>query len=180
MLGLLIGLLILGIIVYAVIEYNNFVRLRESIKNAWAQIDVQLKRRADLIPNLVEAVKGYMKHEKSLIEEVTKLRTQVIQGSRRERIAANDKLSKALNQIFVAVENYPKLRANENMLALQEELSTTENKIAYARQAYNDSVYIYNAKIKQFPSNIIASLFGFKEEEYLELEAPKEAPKVKF
>ncbi len=178
----IILLLLLAVVVYVIIVYNSLVKLREQVKNAWHQIDVQLKRRADLIPNLVNTVKGYMKHEKELLTKVTELRSKIISGTPRERAQANNMLSQTLKSLFAVAENYPNLKANENFLALQEELTTTENKVAYARQAYNDVVYMYNTKTKLFPSNIIASLLGFKEEEYFEVEneAERKAPEVKF
>ena len=178
----LILLLVLAIGVYVVILYNSLVKLREQVKNAWHQIDVQLKRRADLIPNLINTVKGYMKHEKELLTKVTELRSKIVSGSPRERAEADNMLSETLKSLFAVSENYPDLKANQNFLALQEELTTTENKVSYARQAYNDLVYMYNTKTKTFPSNLVASLFGFKEEEYFEVENERErkAPEVKF
>ena len=176
---LLIVLVILG--VYAILTYNSLVKLREQVRNAWHQIDVQLKRRADLIPNLVKTVKGYMKHEKELLTKVTELRSKIISGTPKERAKAENMLSETLKSIFAVAENYPDLKANQNFLALQEELSNTENKVSYARQAYNDVVYMYNTKTKTFPSNIIAKMFNFNEEEYFEAEeSAKEAPKVEF
>ncbi|NPA22311.1 MAG: LemA family protein [Candidatus Micrarchaeota archaeon] len=175
----LIILLIVIAALYTFITYNELVRYREAIKNAWAQIDVQLKRRADLIPNLVNAVKGYMKHERELLEKITELRSKIISGDPKERMEANDMLTGALKSLFAVAENYPDLKANQNVLQLQEELTTTENKIAYARQAYNDSAYLYNTMIKQIPAMFVAKLFGFKEVPYLEIkEEERKVPKV--
>ncbi len=177
---IIIGI-ILVLVVYGIWEYNNLVRLKEEAKNAWAQIDVQLKRRADLIPSLVNTVKGYVKHEKNLLTKITELRSKIISGTPQERVKANNILSDTLKSLFAVVENYPDLKANQNFLALQEELVNTENKVAYARQAYNDAIYSYNVKVKYFPSRLIASLAGFKEMEYLEVEeSAKAPPKIEF
>ena len=183
-LGLLwIPIVILVIILlWAIISYNSFVRLKNRIENSWAQIDVQLKRRYELIPNLIETVKGYMKHEKSVLVDLTNARTAMIRGSSiAKRAEASNQVSEALKTIFAVAENYPRLKASENFLQLQEELSGTESKIAYARQHYNDSVLVLNEKVQQFPSKIIASMFGFKEKEYFKVEeAARRAVKVKF
>ena len=163
--------------------YNSLIRLRNQVKNAWSQIDVQLKRRHDLIPNLIETVKGYMTHEKDTLENITKARSEAMgAGSVGDKSKAESKLSGAMSQFYVVVENYPDLKANENFLALQEELTSTENKISFSRQAYNDQVLFYNNKIQVVPSNIVAGMFNFKEEEFFEIEdaAEKEVPKVKF
>lgn len=172
------GLLLL----YFIYVYNRLVVLRNRINNAWAQIDVQLKRRADLIPNLVETVKGYVKHEKTTLTELTKARTQMMQAKTlSQKAKANNALSETLKTLFAVAENYPTLKANENFLMLQEELSGTESKIAYARQFYNDSVLSLNTKIQTFPSSIIANLFKFITKEYFEIaEAEKKPVKVKF
>ncbi|MFP4468633.1 MAG: LemA family protein [Bacteroidales bacterium] len=163
--------------------YNRLIRLRNQVKNAWSQIDVQLKRRHDLIPNLIETVKGYMKHEKETLENITRMRAQAMEATDiSERAQAEGKLSSALGQLKVAVENYPDLKANQNFLSLQEELTSTENKISFARQNYNDQVLFFNNKIEVFPSNITASLFGFNKEKYFELEseAERQVPNVSF
>ncbi len=171
-------LLVLGFVVYA---YNRLITLRNRVKNAWAQIDVQLKRRYDLIPNLIETVKGYMKHEKSTLENVTKYRAAIMQGGIEDRAKANNMLSQTLKSLFAVAENYPNLKANENFKMLQEELAGTENKIAYIRTAYNDAVLALNNTIDVFPTNLIAGTFGFRHEPYFETaEAEKKAPKVKF
>jgi LemA protein len=173
-----IGLLVLG---YIVMTYNRLVTLRNRVDNAWAQIDVQLKRRYDLIPNLIEAVKGYMKHEKGTLTEVTKYRAQLVTGTVEEKAKANNMLTQALKSVFAVAENYPQLKANENFKMLQDELAGTENKIAYIRTAYNDSVLEYDNATEMFPSSLIANVFGFKAKPYFEVpQAEKEAPKVKF
>ena len=163
--------------------YNGLVRLKNQVKNAWAQIDVQLKRRHDLIPNLVETVKGYAGHEKTTLENVVKARGAAVQAQGpQEQGKAEGMLSSALGRLMVVVEQYPDLKANQNFLALQEELTSTENKIGFSRQHYNDSVMIYNTRTESFPVNVIAGMFGFKGEEFFELEdeAAREAPKVAF
>ena len=183
---------ILGIVVIIIIflagTYNGLVNARNVVKNAWAQIDVQLKRRYDLIPNLVETVKGYKNFERETLEAVTKARTAAqtasTSGDIAARSAAEGELSGALSRLMVVVEKYPDLKANQNFLALQEELTSTENKISFSRQAYNDQVLQYNNKTQQFPSNIVAGMFGFnKEQAFLqatESDAEKKAPKVSF
>ena len=168
---------------YLVSIYNSLIGLRNRVKNAWSQIDVQLKRRHDLIPNLIETVKGYMTHERQIMENITKYRSQAMEANTvGEKAQAEGLLSGALGQLRVQVENYPDLKANQNFLALQEELTSTENKISFARQAYNDQVLFYNNKIQMFPSNIVAGMFSFKEEEFFEIEdqKEKEVPKVNF
>jgi len=163
--------------------YNTLVRLRNQVKNAWSQIDVQLKRRHDLIPNLMETVKGYMGHERQTLENITNARSKAMNAqSVGEKAKAEQALSGAISQFYLVVENYPDLKANQNFLALQEELTSTENKISFSRQAYNDQVLFYNNKIQMFPSNIIAGMFNFKESEFFELEdkGEREAPKVSF
>jgi len=184
MTGLLIFLgVVVLMIVWMVAIYNGLVRLRNQVKNAWSQIDVQLKRRHDLIPNLVETAKGYMKHERETLDSVTSARTRAVnaQGVADTAQAEGD-LSSVLRQFMAVAENYPDLKANQNFLALQEELTSTENKIAFARQFYNDSVMNFNNKTQMFPSSIIAGMFHFKEEEFFELEdaEAREVPKVSF
>ncbi|MEK7353347.1 MAG: LemA family protein [Chloroflexota bacterium] len=173
------------IIIWIIAMYNGLVRLRNQTKNAWSQIDVQLKRRHDLIPNLIETVKGYMEHERGTLEAVTNARNLAQSADNANpgaRAAAEGQLSGALARLLVVVENYPNLKANTNFLALQEELTGTENKISFSRQYYNDSVLGYNNKIQMFPSNIMAGMGGFKEGEFFEVKAPeeREAPKVSF
>ena len=164
--------------------YNALVRLRNRVKNAWAQIDVQLKRRYDLIPNLMETVKGYMKHERETLEAVTKARQIAIaaSGGVADQARAENMLTQTLRSLFAVVENYPDLKANQNFLALQEELTSTENKIGFARQFYNDTIMKFNTKQQVFPSSIIAGMFNFSEKEYFEIEEPeaKEPVKVEF
>ena len=183
-LELIIVLVVVGFVVIFVIGiYNRLVTLRNRCDNSWAQVDVQLKRRYDLIPNLVETVKGYAKHEREVFQKVTEARAQAIDaGSVKEQGAAENMLTGALKSLFAVVENYPDLKANQNFLMLQEELAGTEGKIAYARQFYNDNVMQFNLKQQVFPSNIIANMFNFKENEYFEIEEPeaREAVEVKF
>jgi len=163
--------------------YNSLVGLSNQVKNAWSQIDVQLKRRHDLIPNLVETAKAYMQHERGTMESVTQARSRAMSAeSVGDKSRAEAELSGAMSKFFLVVENYPDLKANQNFLSVQEELSSTENKIAFARQNYNDQVLFYNNKIQMFPSNVIAGMFNFKMAEYFELEnqAEKAVPKVNF
>jgi LemA protein len=165
--------------------YNGLVGLRNQVKNAWAQIDVQLKRRYDLIPNLMETVKGYMKHERETLEAVTKARNlaqQLSSAGAAERGKAEGELGMVLGRLLAVAESYPDLKANQNFLALQEELTSTENKISFSRQYYNDSVLKYNNKTQMFPSNVIAGMFAFKAGEFFEVAVPdqREAPKVSF
>ena len=181
----LVVVVVLGVLfaLWAMGVYNALIRLRNAVKNAWSQIDVQLKRRHDLIPNLVETVKGYMTHERETLENVTRARNLAQNASGvADRGKAEGNLSQALSNFFVVVEQYPDLKANQNFLALQEELTSTENKIGFARQAYNDSVMQYNNQAEMFPGNIVAGMFGFKREEFFEIEnsAEREVPKVGF
>lgn len=177
-----IALVILAVVVLVpILMYNSLVSLRNRVRNAWSQIDVQLKRRYDLIPNLVETCKGYMKYEKEVLENVTKARTQAINvtGGTAEKAKAENFLTQTLRSLFAVVENYPELKANQNMLALQEELTSTENKIGFSRQHYNDQVMYLNTTIEKFPQNIIAGMFGFKKEVFFELETPEERKAIK-
>lgn len=178
----IVGIIAVVLILAVIFIYNSLVRLQNQIDNAWAQIDVQLKRRFDLIPNLIETVKGYAKHEKGVLEEVTKARTAFMSAtSVKEKGKAENMLESTLKTLFAVSENYPKLQANENFLQLQEELSGTESKIAYARQHYNDMVLAYNNKVESIPSNIIAGTFSFKEKEmYPVPEEERKAVKVQF
>ena len=181
-LWVLIGLVVV-VALWVVATYNGLVRLRNQFKNAWAQIDVQLKRRHDLIPNLVETAKGYMEHERDTLEAVTKARNLAAQASGAgEASQAEQGLTCALGQFFLIVERYPDLKANQNFLALQEELASTENKIGFARQFYNDQVMNHNIRIQSFPANIVAGSFHFTQAELFELEdeAEREVPEVKF
>ena len=164
--GVIIGIIIVAIILFVIVTYNNLILLRNKVKNAFAQIDAQLQRRFDLIPNLVETVKGYAGHEKELLENVTASRTGYMNAnSNAEKLEMDNQLTATLKNLFAVAENYPELKANENFASLQEELSETEDKIAYSRQFYNDAVTIYNSKLQTFPNNLVASLFGFREEE---------------
>ena len=184
----LIGLLVIAgigvlVILFVVGIYNALIRLRNQVDNAWSQIDVQLKRRHDLIPNLVETAKGYMEHERGTFEAITEARSQAM-GAKNvaEANKAEGALTDALSKFMLVVENYPDLKANQNFLSLQETLTSTENKIAFSRQGYNDQVLFYNNKIQMFPSNIIAGMFNFGKREFFEIEteAEREVPKVSF
>ena len=186
--GALIGMLvIIGIIVliavFVIGIYNALIRLRNQVDNAWSQIDVQLKRRHDLIPNLVETAKGYMEHERGTFEAITEARSRAMGAkSPAEAGKAEGALTEALSKFMLVVENYPDLKANQNFLSLQETLTSTENKIAFARQGYNDQTLFYNNKIQMFPSNIIAGTFNFGKRDFFEIEneAEREVPKVEF
>lgn len=185
--GGIVLLIVLGLIVVLVLIligiYNRLVGLRNQVDNAWSQIDVQLKRRHDLIPNLIETVKGYMTHERGTFEAITQARSQAM-GARNvaEAGKAEGLLGQALGRLMVSVESYPDLKANQNFLALQEELASTENKIGFSRQNYNDQVLYYNNKTQMFPSNIVAGLFGFARRDFFEIQTPaeREVPKVSF
>jgi len=184
MAGLWIVLIIIAVFAFFVIGlYNGLVQLRNRCENSWAQVDVQLRRRYDLIPNLVETVKGYAAHEKEVFQKVTEARTQAMgAGTVGEQGKAENMLSGALKSLFAVAEAYPDLKANQNFMMLQEELAGTESKIAYARQFYNDTVMRFNTKQQVFPSNIIANMFNFQEREYFEIEEAeaKEPVKVQF
>lgn len=185
-LAMALELVVLGIVAVIVLLlvflYNGLVVNRNRAKNAWSQIDVQLKRRADLIPNIVETVKGYAKHEKGVFTKVTEARSAIMRaGSVKEAADANNMLTSALKSLFAVAENYPQLQASQNFLQLQEELSGTESKIAFARQFYNDSVLEFNNAVQTFPSSIIAGMFAFTLIDYFETEeAARTAPKVSF
>ena len=184
MVPLLVVLGILVVLIFWVVGmYNGLVRLRMQVKNAWSQIDVQLKRRHDLIPNLVETAKGYMKHERETFEAITKARSAAMGAkSVSEATRTEGQLTEALSKFMLVVENYPELKANQNFLALQEELASTENKIAFARQNYNDQVLFYNNRIQMFPSNVVAGMFAFTQRDFFEIQAAaeRETPKVSF
>ncbi|MGB4110016.1 MAG: LemA family protein [Desulfomonilia bacterium] len=178
-----LAVIAVAVLIYVVGAYNALVILRNQIKNAWSQIEVQLKRRHDLIPNLVEVAKGYMSHERQTLEAVTQARAKAAGAKSVSDISrAETALSGAIGQFLAVVENYPDLKANQNFLALQEELTTTENRIAFARQAYNDQVLFLNNKVEMFPSNIVAGMFGFRKGQFFELEEQSEraAPRVSF
>ena len=176
-----IALIIIVVLIIAVIAiYNNLVSLRQKVKNSWSQIDVQLQRRFDLIPNLVETVKTYMKHEDEVLTRVAELRTSWANaGTVAEKAKLDDQLSGALKTIMAVSENYPDLKANQNFSELQQELQNTENKISFSRQFYNDSVTMYNTKLEVVPSNIIASIFKFKPEELFKTESEEARKNVK-
>lgn len=179
---IIIILVLLAIASWIVSVRNSLVRLRNKVRNQFSQIDVQLKRRFDLIPNLVETVKGYAKHEKGTLEDVIKARNTYLSASTpEEQMEANGELTKTLNKLFALAESYPDLKANANFMDLQGQLKEVEDKIAYARQFYNDSVMTYNNKIEMFPSNIVAGMFNFKEEKLFEAaQAERENVKVEF
>ncbi|HEX5948628.1 MAG TPA: LemA family protein [Actinomycetota bacterium] len=172
MLGLWIALGIVGVLLlYGILVFNQLVRHRNRVENAWSGIDVQLKRRYDLIPNLIEAVKGYATHERELFEQVTQARTRAIEaGSVGDQAQAETEITRSLGRLLAVAEAYPQLRANENFLALQEELTSTESKIAFARQFYNDQVMRFNTLIEQFPSLIVARMGRFRQREFFEAE----------
>ncbi len=190
--------IVLGLVIIVVVVsigiYNKLVQLRNRVRNGFSQIDVQLTRRYDLIPNLVEAVKGYMKHERATLDAVIGARNRAASGLKaaaadpsnakaiEELAGAEAALGGTLGRLFALVEAYPDLKANENMLQLQEELGTTENKVAFARQAFNDSVMVYNTASENFPNSIIAGIFGFQLAQFMEIEAEekREAPQVSF
>jgi LemA protein len=184
---LVVLLVLVGVVavvaLWFVFTYNGLVRLRNQVKNAWSQIDVQLKRRYDLIPNIVETVKGYAAHEKETFERVIQARQRGIDASGvKQQQEAENMITGALRQLFALSEAYPNLKANENFLALQEELASTENKIGFARQYYNDTVKDFNTRQEMFPANLVASMLGFQPAEFFEIEeaSQREAPKVKF
>ena len=178
--GYALLLIIAVIVIWAIAAYNSLVRFKNEVDGSWRQIDVQLKRRHDLIPNLVEAVKGYMQYERETLSQVVEARAKAVNaGDQTSRIAAENQLSAGIGRLLAVMENYPQLKADQNVLRLQEELTTTENQIAFARQAYNDVVLSLNTRIESFPSNVIAGNFGFKPAEYFK-GAPEDqaVPKV--
>jgi LemA protein len=178
--GWIILAIIVALVAWVVMAYNSLVSLRNQVDAAWRQIDVQLKRRHDLIPNLVEAVKGYMQFERDTLTQVVEARNRAVSApDQGARIAAENQLTAGLGRLFALMENYPQLKADQNVMQLQEELTTTENQIAFSRQAYNDSVMGLNTRVETFPANIIANNFGFKQADYFKAAAGDEAvPKV--
>jgi len=185
MVGLIaIGVIVVLLAVFLISIYNSLVQLRQRVQNAWSQVDVQLKRRYDLIPNLVNAVKGYAQHEKSTLENVTQARNMAMAaGTVKDQIQAENMLSGALKSLFAVAEAYPELKANTNFLQLQSELSDTESKIAFARQFYNDTVQKFNTKIELFPNNLVAGMLGFATADYFTLQGEpdaRQAVKVQF
>lgn len=181
-LGIIIILIVVIFLLIFISYYNRIIRLENRIDNSWAQIDVQLKRRADLIPNLMETVRGYMKHERAVMENVTKARSAIMNAKTpQENIDADNMLTGALKSLFAVAENYPDLKANQNFLSLQDELTHTEDKISYSRQHYNDTVLKYNNIIETFPGNFFAKRMNKKTREMLQIpEASREVPKVSF
>ena len=180
--GWIVLIVVVVIALWLIATYNSLIQARNKVKNAFAQIDTQLQRRFDLIPNLVETVKGYASHEKELLENVTASRSGYMNATTAaEKMAADNQLTSTLKTLFAVSENYPELKANTNFSKLQDDLKGTEDKVAFSRQFYNDSVTKYNDKLLMFPTNIIGSMFGFKEEELFKTdEAAKSAPKVQF
>ena len=180
---IIILVIVVLLVLYMIGVYNKLVNSRNKVDNQFSQVDIQLKRRADLIPNLVETVKGYAKHEENTLKEVIEARNKAVSAtSINEKVDANNQLTGALNKLFALSEAYPELKANENFLSLQTDLKDIEEKISYARQFYNDTVLSYNNKVEMFPTNIIASIFGFKQNEFFKLddESERKAPKVSF
>ena len=178
--GWIILIIVVLILVFLINIYNNLVSLRQKVKNAWSQIEIQLQRRFDLIPNLVETVKGYMGHESNILTKVAELRTAWANAKTvAEKSNLDTQLSDTLKTIMAVSEAYPDLKANQNFISLQQELANTENKISFSRQFYNDSVTMYNTKLEVFPSNIIASMFGFKPEEFFKVESEEARKNVK-
>lgn len=182
MVALIIVVILVVIVGFVIATYNELVQLRNKVKNAFSQIDTQLQRRFDLIPNLVETVQGFASHEKELLENVTASRSGYINaGTNQEKLAMNNQLTAGLRSLFAVAESYPELKSNTNFLNMQEELSDTEDKIMFSRQFYNDAVTMYNNKIQMFPGSIIAGMFGFTEEELYDAdEKVNEVPRVKF
>ncbi len=180
-LGIVLVVIVL-LLVFVITTYNTLVQLRNRVKDQWSQIDIQLKRRFDLIPNLVETVKGYMSHEKDTLKEIVEARnTYTTATTHQDAVNADTELTKSISKLFALAEAYPDLKANENFNSLQAELSETEDKISHARQFYSDTVLKYNDKIQMFPSSIVAGIFGFKEEEFFKAsEAERENVKVSF
>ena len=167
---IVVGVVVLAVL-WAVYSYNRLVRLRVNVDNAWSQIDVQLRRRYDLIPNLIESVKGYAAHEREVFEDVTQARAAARDASGvRDQADAENAVSKSLGRLLAVAENYPDLKANQNFLALQSELSNTEDRLQTARRFYNSNVRDYNRRVQSFPSNLVASSFGFKEEQFFEVD----------
>lgn len=179
---IIFGVLILVIVIFMISTYNTLVKSRNNVRNSFAQIDTQLQRRFDLIPNLVETVKGFAHHEKELFESIAASRSKYMNASTsEEKMAVNSQLTPALNRLFAIAESYPELKANAGFINLQEELTETEDKIAFSRQFYNDAVTIYNNKIQMFPNNMVAGMFGFREEALFNADdRASEAPQVKF
>ena len=179
---IIVGIVVLLIILYVISTYNTLIKLRNRVKDQWAQIEVQLKRRFDLIPNIVETVKGYAKHESDTLKGVIEARNKfTVAGTKEDEMKANNELTGAIRQLFALSESYPELKADTSFLKLQSNLEETEDKISSARQFYNDTVLSLNNKVELFPSNLVAKIFGFKKEAFLEADTDaKVAPKVQF
>ncbi len=180
--GIIVLVIVVLLVLYVISVYNKLVNSRNKVDNQFSQVDIQLKRRADLIPNLVETVKGYAKHEEGTLTAVIEARNKAVSaGSINEKVDANNELTGALNKLFALSEAYPELKANENFMSLQKDLKDTEDKITYARQFYNDSAMSFNNLVQMFPSNIVANIFKFNKYEYFKVdEKEKETPKVSF
>jgi LemA protein len=180
--AIVIGAILVLLILFLIVTYNRLVRLRNRTENAWAQVDVQLRRRYDLIPNLVETVRGYASHERATFDEITRARTAAQQAQTvQDQAQAENALTAAIGRLFAVAEAYPQLRATENFQQLQQQLSDTESKIAVSRQIYNDTVLTYNNATQTVPTNIVAGLFGFRHRDFFEIEEPaREAPRVAF
>ncbi len=180
--GIAIIIIVIIAVLAIVLLFNSLIGLRNRVKNSWSQIDVQLKKRFDLVPNLMETVKGYAKHEREVFENVTKARAAISQAKgMKENVEAQNMLSGALKTLFAVAENYPELKASQNFMMLQEELSGIESKIAYARQFYNDTVLQYNNSIQMFPNNLLAGMLGFTEQQFFEVTETEKGPvKVSF
>ncbi len=172
---LILVLVVIVILASVLLTYNGLIAKRNRVQDAWAQIEVQLKRRYDLIPNLIETVKGYMKYEKGVLTQVTQLRSSLITGTAQDKAAANNQLSQALKSIFAVAENYPDLKASETFKNLQNELENTEDKISFVRTSYNDYVLDYNNSIQQFPGNMFSGPMGFKKQDYFQVPEAEQA-----
>ena len=178
--GIVILVIVVILVLFVIAKYNKLVALRQKVRNAWSQIDVQLQRRFDLIPNLIETVKGYMEHESGVLEKVSELRSSWANAQTvADKASLDNQLSETLKTIMAVAENYPDLKANQNFMALQQELTNTEDKISYSRQFYNDIVTKYNTELEIFPSNIVASMFKFKSEELFKVDSDETRKNVK-
>lgn len=182
MTGIIIAIVVVLIVLFTIITYNNLIKAKNNVENSFSQIDTQLQRRFDLIPNLVETVKGISEHEKEIVEKISASRTGYMNANTSgEKLEMNNQLTSSLRSLFAIVENYPEVKANENFSKLQDELSKTEDKVMYSRQFYNDAVTIYNNKLQVFPNNIVGAIFGFKKETLFNVDKEtREVPKVQF
>ena len=178
--GIIILVIVVFLVIFVIVKYNSLVTLRQKVRNGWSQIDVQLQRRFDLIPNLIETVKGYMEHESGILEKVSELRSSWANAKTlADKANLDNQLSETLKTIMAVAENYPDLKANQNFMALQQELTNTEDKISYSRQFYNDIVTKYDTELEVFPSNIVASIFGFKAEDLFKVDNDEARKNVK-